>query len=72
MASVDQGLAAGLAEADDLTPYAVDYRYPSDADDVPQEDAEGTLRVVEVVREQILGALQDYLSAGRPSDASGG
>ena len=72
VASVDQVLAAGLAEADDLTPYAVDYRYPGDADDVSQADAEKTLRLVEPARERILHALHDSLSAGRPPDSSGG
>jgi HEPN domain-containing protein len=72
VASVDQILAAELAGADDLTPYAVDYRYPGDAGDVSQEDAEKALRLVEAAREQVLRALHDYLSAGRPADSSEG
>ena len=72
VAAVDPILAAELAEADDLTPYAVDYRYPGDAENVSQEDAEETLRLVESVRALILGALHDYLSGGRPPDGSAG
>ncbi len=68
LASIDQTLAVKLADADELTPYAVDYRYPGDAGDVSQGDAEGAVRLAEAVRVHVRGALQDYLSTGRPPD----
>jgi HEPN domain-containing protein len=72
LASTDQSLADELAEADELTPYAVEYRYPGDAGDVSRDDATEALRVAERVRTRILATLEDYLQAGRPNDPTEG
>ncbi len=44
-ASVDAGLAESLADAEELTPYGVDYRYPGEQAPVTREDAEAALKI---------------------------
>jgi HEPN domain-containing protein len=66
VASIDAALAGELAEADDLTPYAVEYRYPGDAGGVSHEDAAEALKVAKRIQARVLAALGDYLRAGRP------
>jgi HEPN domain-containing protein len=70
VAALDQTLASELSEADELTPYAVEYRYPGDAGGVSQDDAVEALRTTDRVKSRILAALKDYLSAGRPPDST--
>lgn len=63
--SRDTELAADLSSSDDLTPYAVEFRYPGDI--VPRGNAQLAIALAEQVRSRILAALEDYLAAGRPS-----
>ena len=63
---VDQDLANRLILADALTPYGVEFRYPSDLGVVSQEQGEEALRVAEQVQGLVLGSLKVYLDAGRP------
>jgi HEPN domain-containing protein len=72
VAAIDQGLADELTEADDLTPYAVEYRYPGDGGGVSQDDASTAAAVAELVRTRVLSALDEYLRTGRPADPTEG
>ena len=72
VAAIDQGLADELTEADDLTPYAVEYRYPGDGGGVSQDDASAAAAVAELVRTRVLSALDEYLRTGRPADSTEG
>jgi HEPN domain-containing protein len=56
-----------VAEADDLTPYAVEHRYPGSVEEATRADAERALRIAERTREVVIDHLESYLSAGRPT-----
>lgn len=66
LAQSDPGLAERLALADALTPYAVEFRYPSDLGPVSCEQTEEALRLAEQTRDEVLKSLRPYLDAGRP------
>ena len=57
VATVDKPLAESLREATDLSPYAVDTRYPGDFPDVSEDDAKRGLSLARAVRDKILSVL---------------
>jgi HEPN domain-containing protein len=66
VARVDAELANGLATADALTPYGVEFRYPGDLPSVSRNEGEKALRLAEQTRDLILASLKSYIDAGRP------
>ena len=58
-------LAEELAMADDLTPYAVEFRYPGAALIVSKAEADHAKNIAAQVRLLILRAMDEYLSKGR-------
>lgn len=65
MATIDRELAERLSSADQLTPYGVEFRYPGDVSPVDREDARNRIVSAELIKEELLRALKDYLDAGR-------
>ncbi|MFH0727763.1 MAG: HEPN domain-containing protein [Pseudomonadota bacterium] len=49
----DPELSAILNDAEELTPYGAEYRYPGDYPDVSAEDSEKTLRLATTARTEI-------------------
>jgi HEPN domain-containing protein len=66
VANVDPELAKSLAEADALTPYGVEFRYPGDLPSVSRDEGERAVRLAEETRDLILASLKSYLDARRP------
>lgn len=66
IADRDVQLAQELSEADALTPYAVEFRYPGELLVVSHESAQTALNIAERVDERVRQELKDYLDAGRP------
>jgi len=58
-ADVDVDLPDALGEAETLTPFGVDLRYPGDYADVTSEDAQNALAVAKRVRDEIRNRLPD-------------
>jgi len=54
---VDEDLATALTEAETLTPYGVDYRYPGDYPEVTTDDAARAVALAGRVREEIRNRL---------------
>ena len=59
-------LAQQLTDADTLTPYGVEFRYPGDLPSVSRSEGEKALRLAEETRDLILASLKSYIDAGRP------
>jgi len=57
--SVDAGLAESLADAEELTPYGVDYRYPGEQAPVAREAAEASLSVARAAVFEVERRLSD-------------
>ena len=66
VAQANQDLAGRLALADALTPYGVEFRYPSELGVVSQDQGKEALQVAEQVQVLVLESLKTYLNAGRP------
>lgn len=66
VARVDPVLSTSLAPADLLTPYGVEFRYPSDLPALTREQGTEVLQHAEQVRHAVLTHLSSYLEAGRP------
>ena len=66
LADSDPALADTLREAEELTPFGVDVRYPSALSKVPPAAARGALRLAAQVRTRILGLLTPELNADPP------
>ena len=66
VASVNPELAQKLTDADTLTPYGVEFRYPGDLPSVSRSEGEKALRLAEETRDLILASLKSYIDAGRP------
>lgn len=62
----DSDLAARLAPADSLTPYAIEFRYPGELGPVPQQEGMRAVRLAEATRDAVLSSLKTYLDGGRP------
>ena len=60
------GIGRQMADAEALTPYAVDARYPSEKPPVERQEAAGHLTMAQRVLDTVAGLLQPYLDAGRP------
>lgn len=56
-------MAATLADADSLTPYGVEVRYPSDAPELLPGEEEDAVQTARRVRDELLTLLTPYLSA---------
>jgi HEPN domain-containing protein len=63
MAGVNSTAAESLRHATTLTPYGVDYRYPSDYPDLTLTDARGAVDLAAQVKAVILQLLTGYLDA---------
>ena len=61
VATVDAGIAESLRDADALTPFGVETRYPSDAPEVPPGGEVETIDMARVVRNAVMISLQPYL-----------
>jgi HEPN domain-containing protein len=57
IASVASELSEILAEARELTPYGVEYRYPGDYPEVTVVDAEKSFRLAALVRSEVRNRL---------------
>ena len=66
VAAIDATVARTLRAADDLTPYAVDARYPGGSPEPDGIEVERLLNLAATVQAEILGDLSSYLAAGRP------
>ncbi|NIA09565.1 MAG: HEPN domain-containing protein [Nitrospiraceae bacterium] len=62
----DHRLAQELAMANDLTPYAVEFRYPGATLIIPKAEADRARRIAAQVRALILQAMNEYLSKRMP------
>lgn len=72
-ADVVPGLPETLAEANTLTPFGVDFRYPGDYPDVTSTDAETALSLATLVRGEIRNRLPRHSlekSVGEVNDSS--
>lgn len=65
--SVAAGVAQRLADAEALTPYAVETRYPTEEPAVGLDQAIQHLAVARKVLEEISALLKSYLDPGRPA-----
>lgn len=63
---VAPGISKQLAEAELLTPYAVDARYPSEQLPVDRREVGRHLAVARKVLDTVSALLKPYLDAGRP------
>lgn len=63
---VAPGLGQTLAAATELTPHAVDSRYPTADDGVSREEAAHHVTVAAAVVTTVRGLLEDYFDSGRP------
>lgn len=63
---VAPGISQKLADAEALTTYAVDARYPSEEPPVDREEADRHLAVARKVLDTVAALLRPYLDAGRP------
>jgi len=61
MATVDASIAEPLRDADALTPFGVETRYPSDAPEVLPGGEVETIGMARVVRNAVMISLQPYL-----------
>ena len=61
MATVDASTAESLRDADMLTPFGVEARYPSDAPEVLPGGEVEAIAMARVVRNAVMIALQPYL-----------
>jgi len=66
VSAVDGTLAGSVREADDLTPYAVQARYPGGSPEPDEPEAGRLLKLASIVEGEVLGRLSPYLSSGRP------
>ena len=66
MRAIDGALAEGLAVADVLTPYGVEFRYPGELEPVTVEQGRQARQLAQQVRRLVSAHLKDYLDAGRP------
>lgn len=66
LARVEPTAADRIASANVLTPYGVEFRYPSDLPPLSRTQGAETLRLAEEVRGTIMAAMRQYLDAGRP------
>ena len=57
LSDLQSGLPTELAEAGNLTSYAVEYRYPGDYPEVTRKDAQEALEIAAKVRQAVLQAL---------------
>lgn len=60
------GLHRTLAAAEELTPHAVDSRYPGAAADVTSEEARHHAAIAGTVIDSVRNLLREYLESGRP------
>ena len=66
VASIDRSFAEALREADRLTPYAVEFRYPGNLEPVYQDTALDAISVAQKVNDMVRAELAEYLKKGRP------
>jgi hypothetical protein len=61
VAIVDAGIAESLRDADALTPFGVETRYPSDAPEILPGGEVETIGMARVVSNAVMISLQPYL-----------
>ena len=64
------GIHAELREAEILSPYGVEIRYPGERPDLDQRQGEEAVRLAGLVRMTIMQRLEPYLRPGRPGASS--
>jgi HEPN domain-containing protein len=64
VATIDPHLAQLLREADTLTPFGVEVRYPSDAPELPPGGETEAFDIARRVRDAVMAALRAYLEGG--------
>jgi hypothetical protein len=64
------GIHAELREAEVLSPYGVEIRYPGERPDLDQSQGAEAVRLAAQVRMAVLQRLEAYLRAGRPGAPS--
>lgn len=57
-----------LRQADVLTPYGVEYRYPGNFVDLSRTQAKGAYQLATHVQQIVVSHLKSYLGSGRPPD----
>ena len=60
------GIHAELREAEILSPYGVEIRYPGERPDLNQSQGTEAVRLASLVRTGVMQRLETYLRAGRP------
>ena len=63
VATVDSATAESLKEADSLTPFGVEARYPSDAPEILPSGEVDAIDMARVVRNAVMILLKPYLDA---------
>lgn len=61
ISSQDEGLSRALEPVDQLTPFAVEYRYPGNYEPVSASDASKALEIAQSAARQLRAVLADYL-----------
>jgi len=59
LSTVNERLAAALADVGELNPYSVEFRYPGDAPEVTLEEARTALAIALKAQDLIMAALED-------------
>jgi len=67
VSAVDGELAKCLRPAGMLSPYGVEFRYPSQ-EVASRKEARNALRMAEMVKTKIMKRMSDYMASGRPGN----
>ena len=62
--TVDRSMAESLRDADMLTPFGVEVRYPSDAPELPAGGEAEAIAIARRVRDAVMISLRPYLDRG--------
>ena len=66
LSTVDPELGQAVREADDLTPYAADFRYPGEGEATDRETVARLIGLAERVRRPVTDRLSLHFPGGRP------
>jgi HEPN domain-containing protein len=64
VATTDPQLAESLLDADVLTPFGVEVRYPSDAPELVPGDETEAFEIARRVKDSVMASLQPFLEGG--------
>ena len=65
---VEPDLSRKLEQAEALTPYGVEFRYPGEFPDLTREQAQSALQIAQQTKQLIEVHLKPYLDTGRPTN----